>query len=79
MYNHNKAVWNSIKSSLTELDNSIKHNNNTSSAQELWNIFENKIHKIVQSYVPSKLANTKSSSPWFLNAIKKLKVKRDRF
>ena len=47
-------------------------------ANQLWEIFKNKLNQLIKEHVPHKIAKVKDSLPWINTETKKLIRKRDR-
>jgi len=78
IYNFKKAKWDDMKSSFNKFAETFR-STKFSNVQQKWELFENQIKLLIETFVPSKTySGSKSpSKPWITKAVKKLIRKRD--
>jgi hypothetical protein len=63
---------------MSKTQEKLKQNFETSSTEELWEIFSSDMNSGINSFIPTKMSKQTNSLPWITKDLKKLMNKRDQ-
>jgi hypothetical protein len=63
---YKNANWDTNKSEINTLNDHIVQSQTHLNANQLWEIFRNKLNQLIKEHVPHKVAKAKDSLPWSL-------------
>eukprot|EP00745_Piridium_sociabile_P027696 TRINITY_DN4458_c0_g1_i2.p1 TRINITY_DN4458_c0_g1~~TRINITY_DN4458_c0_g1_i2.p1 ORF type:complete len:197 (+),score=43.74 TRINITY_DN4458_c0_g1_i2:1320-1910(+) len=76
---YNKADWDGLRASVTQLSTSVTQEFSVdSNPEEIWSLLESKLQANVQQYIPHRTSGTKRNLPWLDYQTKKMNRRRDR-
>lgn len=78
VFDYNRANFNAISTELDAFTDVFLSNFNNNSLQSNWDAFENKVHELIEKYIPKRVITTHSHAPWYNIHIKRLSNKKKR-
>ena len=79
VYQYRKADYESMKKELKAFQTDFDRESGIKDVEYLWTLFKNKIHALMEKYIPSKLLRgNKLQKPWISREVKGLMRKRNK-
>ena len=79
VYQYRKGDYEGMRAEISSFQTEFESQADTIDVEQLWTLFKNKIHSLMNKYIPSKqLRGNKKQKPWVSREVKTLIRKRDK-